>query len=49
MFIVEQQFPQRADLSLAIETGPLHLAESVGLNPIDLDHDRQRPVETRGI
>src|SRR6266851_8345247 len=44
--IEEQQLSQGADLSLAIERGAVHLAESVGLNPIDVGNDpRHIPIE----
>jgi len=34
--IEEQQLPQGANLSLAIERRAVHLAESFGLNPINV-------------
>jgi len=48
MFVEEQQLPQGADLSLAIETSAVHLAESVGLNPIDVGNDPGHILIERG-
>jgi hypothetical protein len=39
MLIENQQLPQGVDLSLAVEAGAVHLAESVGFNPIDVSND----------
>jgi len=46
--IEEQQLPQGANLSLAIETSAVHLAESVGLNPIDVGNDPCHILIERG-
>jgi hypothetical protein len=48
MFIEEQQLPQGADLSLAIERGVFHLAESVGLNPINVGNNPRHILIERG-
>jgi hypothetical protein len=48
MFIEEQQLPQGADLSLAMEAGAFHLAESVSLNPIDGSNDPRHILIERG-
>jgi hypothetical protein len=48
VFIEDQQLPQGADLSLAIQTGAVHLAESVGLNPIDFGNDPRHILIERG-
>jgi hypothetical protein len=39
MLIEEQQLPERADLPLAVERGMFDLAESIGLNSIDVGND----------
>jgi hypothetical protein len=44
--IEEQQLPQGANLSLAIERRAVHLAESFGLNPINVgNHPRHILIE----
>src|SRR5713101_5668610 len=47
MFVEEHQLPQGMDLSLAIKSSLVHLAECVGLDAIDLgDHPGNVLVET---
>jgi hypothetical protein len=47
MFVEEHEFPQGMDLSLAIKCGAVHLAESVGLNPIHVGNDSRHIVIER--
>jgi hypothetical protein len=48
VLVKQQQLPERSDLPLSIQRGLIHLAERVGLNPVEVCYDSLHLAVKRG-